>query len=118
MVKQSEIPTYFLTLSCADLRWEELPYISNKLNNLGIKKLSYQERFNLFNNNQVLVARHFQYKVEALFKEIVLDGPLGGGGGGQNIMLYALNFKTGVAHMSIHLYGFSMHQMLKMILKW
>ena len=79
MVKQSEIPTYFLTLSCADLRWEELPYISNKLNNLGIKKLSYQERFNLFNNNQVLVARHFQYKVEVLFKEIVLDGPLGGG---------------------------------------
>ena len=36
MVKQLEIPKYFLTLSCADLRWEELPYIINKLNNLGV----------------------------------------------------------------------------------
>ena len=36
MVKQLGIPTYFLTLPCADLRWEELPYIVNKLNNLGL----------------------------------------------------------------------------------
>ena len=81
MVKQLGIPTYFLTLSCADLRWEELPYIINKLNNLGLsdeelKDLSYQERCNLLNNNPALVARHFQYKVE-VFKEITLDGPLG-----------------------------------------
>ena len=38
MVKQLEIPTYFLTLSCADLRWEELPYIISKLNNLGLSE--------------------------------------------------------------------------------
>ena len=34
MVKELGIPTYFLTLSCADLRWEELPYIINKLKTL------------------------------------------------------------------------------------
>ena len=39
MVKQSGIPTYFLTLSYADLRWEEPPYIINKLNNLSKKKV-------------------------------------------------------------------------------
>ena len=39
MVKQSGIPTYFLTLSCADLRWEESPYVINKLNNLSKKKV-------------------------------------------------------------------------------
>ena len=82
MIKQLGIPTYFLTLSSADLRWEELPYIINKLNNLGLseeelKNLSYQERCNLLNNNPVLVARHFQYKVEVFFKEIIIDGPLG-----------------------------------------
>ena len=82
MVKQLGIPTYFLTLSCADLRWEELPYIINKLNKLGLndeelQKLSYQERCNLLNNNPVLVARHIQYKVEVFFKDIILDGPLG-----------------------------------------
>ena len=36
MVKQLGIPTYFLTLSCADLRWGEFPYIINRLNNLGL----------------------------------------------------------------------------------
>ena len=81
MVKQLGIPTYFLTLSCADLIWEELPYIINKLNNLGLsdeelKNLRYQERCKLLNNNLVLVARHFQYKVEVFFEEIILDGHL------------------------------------------
>ena len=49
MVKQLGIPTYFLTLSCADIRWQELSHIINKLNNLElseeeIRNLSYQER--------------------------------------------------------------------------
>ena len=35
MVKQLGIPTYYLTLSCADLRWKELPYIINILSNVG-----------------------------------------------------------------------------------
>ena len=29
------------------------------------------------NGNPVLVARHFQYRVEIIFKIVVLDGPLG-----------------------------------------
>ena len=33
MVKKLEIATYFLTLPCADLRWEKLSYIINKSNN-------------------------------------------------------------------------------------
>ena len=46
MVQQLGVSTYFLTLSCADLRWDELPYIINKLNSLGLteeelKNLSY-----------------------------------------------------------------------------
>ena len=53
-----------------------------KINNLGLsdeelKILSYQERYNLLNNNLVLVASHFQYKVEIFFKEIILDSPMG-----------------------------------------
>ena len=81
MVKQLEMPNYFLTLSCADLRWEELPYIINKLNNLGLsdkelKNLSHQERTKLLNENPVLVARYFQYKVQVFLKKLILDGPL------------------------------------------
>ena len=46
IIKQLGIPTYFLSLSCADLKWGERPYIINKLNNLGssdeeLKSLKY-----------------------------------------------------------------------------
>ena len=82
MVKQLGVPTSFLTLSCADLRWDELPYIVNKLKNLNltdeeIRDLTYQQRPKLLNDNPVLVARLFQFKVQVFFKEIVLDRPLG-----------------------------------------
>ena len=81
MVKQLGIPAIFLTLSCANLLWGELPHIINKLNDLGLseeelKKLRYQERCYLLNKNPVVVARYFQHKVEVFFKEIILDGTL------------------------------------------
>ena len=46
MVKKLGILTYFLPLSCADLKWEKLPYIIKKLNSLRLsdeelKNLSY-----------------------------------------------------------------------------
>ena len=68
-----------MNLSCAYLRWNELVEIISKLNRIDvsddvIKNMTYQERCN---KNPVLVARHFQYRVEIFFKVIVLDGPLG-----------------------------------------
>ena len=35
------------------------------------------KRCEIINSNPVLLARHFQYRVEVFFKEIVSDGPLG-----------------------------------------
>ena len=52
------------------------------------------------------MARHFQYKVDVFFKEIVLDCPIK--------MSFILNFKKEVAHMRMHSNGFSVHQILKM----
>ena len=65
---------------------------------------------NLLNNNPVLVARHFQYKVEVFFKDIIFDGPLG------KTKYYAIciEFQERVVHMSIRLYGFSILQIYKM----
>ena len=82
VVKQLCIPTSFKTLSCADRRWNKLVEIISKLNRLDfsddvIKDMTYQKRRNTLNKNPVLVARHFQYRVEIFFKAIVLDGPLG-----------------------------------------
>ena len=42
-----------------------------------IDRLSYHERCYTLNKNPVLIAKHFQYRVEMFFKVIVLDGPLG-----------------------------------------
>ena len=82
MVKQLGIPSFFLTLSCADLRWDEFPIIISKLvgkdlSSEEISSMSYFEKCDLLNSNPVLLARHFQYRVETFFKEIVLNGPLG-----------------------------------------
>ena len=82
MVKQLGIPSFFLTLSCADLRWNEFPIIISKLKGKELSAeelsaMSYFEKCELLNSNPVLLARHFQYRVETFFKEIVLNGPLG-----------------------------------------
>ena len=39
--------------------------------------MPYFENCELLNSNPVLLARHFQYRVESFFKDIVLNGPLG-----------------------------------------
>ena len=82
MVKQLGIPSFFMTLSCADLRWNELPAIISKLKGKElseeeIAEMTYFERCELLNSNPVLLARHFQYRVEVFYKEIVINGPLG-----------------------------------------
>ena len=82
MVKQLGMPSYFMTLSCADLQWEELIVIIRKLRGENICKdeidnLSYFDKCADLNSNPVLLARHFQYRVENFFKEIILNGQLG-----------------------------------------
>ena len=78
------LPNLFLTLSFADLSWNELVGIFSKLNSLGFIKenvegLNYFERCNILNSNDILLAQHFQHRVEIFFKEILIirDGPLG-----------------------------------------
>ena len=82
MVKQLGLPTFFMTLSCADLRWLDLPILISKLNGKEmteqeVNDLTYDELCALLNSNPVVIARHFQYRVELFFKEIVVNGPLG-----------------------------------------
>jgi len=94
MIKQLGIPTWFMTLSCADLRWNDLFQIIAKskgmdLSQSDIDALSYNERCSLLNHNPVLVAKHFQYRVETFFTEILLSNahPIG------KITYYALRIE-------------------------
>ena len=68
MVKQLRLPTFFLTLSCENLRWKEILEIIQKLNEaeFDISNLSYHDRWNILNSNLVLVASHFQYRAEVV----------------------------------------------------
>ena len=68
------LPNLFLTLSCADLRWNELVEIISKLNSLGLTKenvegLNYFERCNILNSNAVLLARHFNTELKSFSKK-------------------------------------------------
>ena len=42
---------------------------------LELDEEQVRKRYNLLNSNLVRKAKHFQYKVEVLFKEMMLDGP-------------------------------------------
>ena len=62
-----------MALSYADLKWNEMAFKINKLHKLDlseedIEKLNYYDRCRLLNCNQVLVARHFQYRIEVFLK--------------------------------------------------
>ena len=94
MVKQLGIPTWFMTLSCADLRWPELFQIIARMQgrsmcNKEVEGLSYNEKCQMLNTNPVIVAKHFQYRVETFFTEILLSdtNPIG------KIVYYALRIE-------------------------
>ena len=94
MVQQLGIPTWFMTLSCADLRWHELFHILSRVRGENITdeeidNLSYNEKCSLLNLNPVIVAKHFQHRVETFFKDVLLSNvkPIG------KIVYYALRIE-------------------------
>lgn len=94
MVKQRGIPTWFMTLSCSALRWPELFEIIGKsqgfnLTDKEIDALTYNERCSMLNLNPVIVAKHFQYRVETFFTEVLMTkaNPIG------KIVYYALRIE-------------------------
>jgi len=73
MVKQLGCPTFFLTISCADLRWDELVVIIKRLDGVDYsyedaKKLTYKERVEILNSNPVLLARFISTGWNAFLK--------------------------------------------------
>ena len=94
MVKQLGIPTWFMTLSCADLRWPELFQIISRIQGKDITDeevdaLSSDEKCKMLNLNPVIVAKHFQFRVETFFTEVLLSKskPIG------KIVYYALRIE-------------------------
>ena len=81
MIRQLGCPTFFLTLSCADLQWKDIFSIIFKMTNKALSKemidnLNYFERCEMLNNHPVFVARHFQYRVEVFFFVMLIQGEI------------------------------------------
>ena len=74
MIKQLGCPAFFLTLSCADLKWKEISEIISKLNKLNFSKeylesMNYFEKYELLNSNPVLLVRHFSTVLKLFSKK-------------------------------------------------
>jgi hypothetical protein len=68
-------PTWFMTLSSADLCWPELwMALRPDLTVHTAGKLSFAQRASLLNANPVMACRMFRCRIEALLQEIVLNG--------------------------------------------
>ena len=83
-----------MTLSCPDLRWPELFQIISRMQGKDITDeevdaLSYDEKCKMLNLNPVIVAKHFQHRVEMFFTEVPLSKsqPIG------KIVYYALRIE-------------------------
>ena len=84
MIKQLGPPSWWMTLSCANLRWNEIYKILSKLQGTEITDeqidvMSYDQKCKMLNSNPVVVAKHFQFRLERLFKDVLLNSndPIG-----------------------------------------
>lgn len=85
MITQVGLPFFlwnFMKLSCADLQWDEFMSIigkgkGEKLASEKRSSMDYFERRIYLNFDPVLPVHQLQYRIEAFFQTIVLNGSLG-----------------------------------------
>ena len=84
MVRQLGIPTWFFTISAADMQWPDLlqtiaRQYGTVLTDDDVANLSFEQRSMWLRSNPVTAARHFHYRLELLFKDVLKSNahPLG-----------------------------------------
>ena len=78
MLHSIGIPTWFLTLSAADLHWPEMiqavaMQYGKKLSRRDVLKMSMQERSKYLHQNPVTGVRMFQHRLESFFSQYLLS---------------------------------------------
>ena len=76
MIRQLGIPTWFLTLSAADMKWPEVIQIiarqyGNFLSEEEVSNLSWEEKCSWLRRNPVTAARHFQYRLDLFWNDFL-----------------------------------------------
>ena len=84
MIHQLGTPTWFFTLSAADLKWVDTIQTIAKQYDIHytdeeVAALSFEDRSNWLKCNQITAARHFQYRLNILFHDFLKSNehPLG-----------------------------------------
>ena len=99
MIRQLGIPTWFLTLSAADMQWPDVirtiaRQYGTTYTEEDIASMSFEEKSKWLRQNPVTAARHFQHRLNADFSEE--QHPLG------EIVDYALRIQfTSCSHNSL-----------------
>lgn len=76
MIRQLGTPTWFFTLSAADMKWLDMIQIiarqySVSYSDEDVQALSYDEKCSWLRRNPVTAARHFQYRLSIFFQEVL-----------------------------------------------
>ena len=76
MIRQLGTPTWFLTLSAADMKWPDvIQTIAKQYGTIytddEVASLSFDEKSNWLRCNPVTAARHFQYRLNTFFNEFL-----------------------------------------------
>ena len=76
MIRQLGIPTFFLTLSAADMQWPDV--IQSIARQYGVTftdeevaSMSFEEKSKWLRQNPVTAARHFQYRLNTFFSVLI-----------------------------------------------
>ena len=78
MVRQLDIPTWFITFSAADMMWTEpIQIIAQQqgvtLTDEEVKSLDWQEKCNWIRSNPVTAARHFQFRAQKFIHGVLMS---------------------------------------------
>lgn len=76
MVRQLGIPTWFLTLSAADMQWPEIirsiaHQYGKHVTDEDVRSMSWEEKSLWLRSNPVTAARQFQHRLDSFFKEYI-----------------------------------------------
>ena len=76
MIRQLGTPTWFLTLSAADMKWPDvIKTIAKQYGTIytddEVASLSFEEKSNWLRCNPVTAARHFQYRINTFFNDFL-----------------------------------------------
>ena len=67
MIRQLHIPTWFLTLSAADMKWPDGETFTEE----QVKNMTFQEKSKWLRSNPVTAARHFHYRLNTFFQKFL-----------------------------------------------